>query len=143
MFVLKWPLGLLLLAGFASGCQKSGLFFEWKVLRASKPVLVDFCPCKGATGVLDMLEAVRKKGSDKFDVYLVDTSASKAHLELAQKYEVKANSRTYMLFDKGKPVKRSALMDILGAACPRGDGGNIYCDGGAAQDALLAFATNP
>jgi len=78
--------------------------FDTKVLKADKPVLVDFyadwCgPCKMAAPVLDELA---DETNDKYSVMKVNVDNNQ---ELSQKYQV-MSIPTVILFNRGEEVER-------------------------------------
>ena len=84
--------------------QITGQDFEDEVLKADKPVLVDFsaewcAPCKMAGPILDKLADEFK---EKIKIVKINVDESQ---ELAQKYQV-MSIPTVIVFDKGKETGR-------------------------------------
>lgn len=73
--------------------------FDAEVLKAEKPVLVDFYApwCGDCRRIVPALDAIAEAAADKFDIIKVNTDKAPA---LAERYEVKALP-TLLVFKNG------------------------------------------
>lgn len=78
--------------------------FDEKVLRADKPVLVDFYSdsCLACKKLSATLSEIEEEYEDKLDVYKVNTVYD---MELAQKFDIMSNP-TLLFFSEGNSIDR-------------------------------------
>ncbi|MCL4541953.1 MAG: thioredoxin [Chloroflexi bacterium] len=78
--------------------------FEEQVLKAEKPVLIDFWAewCSPCRMVAPIVEEIAREYQDKIDVYKLDVDAN---IDTAFRYQVQSIP-TLILFKNGKPAER-------------------------------------
>jgi thioredoxin 1 len=78
--------------------------FEEQVLKAEKPVLIDFWAewCSPCRMVAPIVEEIAREYKDKIEVYKLDVDAN---IDTASRYQVQSIP-TLILFKHGKPAER-------------------------------------